>query len=358
MNRQQRDMLAELSEAHAAPGSEAPVREIIRKHLKSFTNVTADRLGSIICEKSGAAKSPRIMLPGHMDEIGFMVKAVDKNGFLTFATLGGWWSQVMLAQKVRVDTSKGPVVGVTCSVPPHALSEEERKKPVDVKHMRIDVGASSQKEATTKFGIHPGDTITPVFGFEVMKNPKLLLGKAWDDRVGVALFIDVLKKLKNAKHPNAVFGVGTVQEEVGCRGARTSAHVIDPDVCIALDVGIADDVPGAKGDEKMGKLGAGPQITVLDGGMIPNRKLRDLAVDVAKKHKIPVQFQMLTRGGTDGGPVHLSRIGVPTLYLGIPTRYIHSHAGILHADDYDNAVNLLAALVKRLDKKTVKGLVP
>lgn len=358
MNRQQLAMLTELSETHGAPGHESAVAAIVRRHLKDFTKITSDRLGSIICKKTGDAEGPRVMLPGHMDEIAFMVKSIDKNGFLAFAPLGGWWSQVMLAQKVRVETAKGPLVGVTCSVPPHVLTPEERKKPVDIKQMRIDVGAASRKEATGKFGVQPGDVVTPVFEVEVLANRKMLLGKAWDDRVGVALFIDVLKRLKNAKHPNVVYGVGTVQEEVGLRGARTSAHAIDPDVCIALDVGIADDVPGTKNEEKMGKLGAGPQVTVLDHGMIPNRRLRDLVVAVAKKHKIPVQFQLLTGGATDGGAIHIHGVGVPTLYLGIPTRYIHSHAGIFHADDYTGAVKLLVALIKRLDRKTVADLTP
>ncbi|HUW58355.1 MAG TPA: M42 family metallopeptidase [Planctomycetota bacterium] len=358
MNARQLALLKELSETHGAPGNEHAVREVIGKHLEGFTKITADRLGSIICEKTGDASGPRVMLPGHMDEIGFMVSAVTKHGFVKFAPLGGWWSQVMLAQKVRIETSKGPVVGITCSVPPHALSEEERKKPVDVKDMHVDVGAASQKEAAGKFGIRPGDTITPVFDFEVMKGRKMLLGKAWDDRVGCALFIDVLTRLKRIRHPNTVFGVGTVQEEVGLRGARTSAHVVNPDVCIVLEVGIADDVPGSKAEEKMGKLGAGPQITVLDHAMIPNRRLRDLAVETARRKKIPVQFQVLTRGATDGGVVHIHQAGVPTLYLGVPTRYIHSHAGIFHADDYDGAVKLLVELVRKLDAKTVKALTP
>ena len=358
MNARQLALLKELSETHGAPGNEGAVRRVIEKQLKGFTSITTDRLGSIICEKVGNASGPRVMLPGHMDEIGFMVSAVTKQGFVKFAPLGGWWSQVMLAQKVRIETSKGPVVGITCSVPPHALSEEERKKPMDIRHMRIDVGAASAGEAANRFGIRPGDTITPVFDFEVMKNRKMLLGKAWDDRVGCALFIDVLKKLRNVKHPNRVFGVGTVQEEVGLRGARTSAHVVNPDVCIVLEVGIADDVPGSKNEEKMGKLGAGPQITVLDRAMIPNRRLRDLAVDTAKKKKIPVQFQLLTRGATDGGAVHIHQAGVPTLYLGVPTRYIHSHAGIFHADDYTGAVKLLVELIRKLDAKTVEALTP
>jgi endoglucanase len=172
------------------------------------------------------------------------------------------------------------------------------------------------------------------------------------------MFIDVLKRLKGVKHPNTVFGVGTVQEEVGLRGAKTSAHLVNPDVCIVLEVGIADDVPGIKSEEKMGKLGAGPQLTIADRTMIPNRGLMRLMADVAKRRKIPLQYQAMMRGGTDGGPIHMDRAGVPTVYLGVPTRYIHSHAGIVHTDDYDRAVELLIEVIKRLDTATVKTLTP
>ena len=319
MDRGQRALLKELSEIPGAPGSEGAVREAIERHVRGLAEISTDRLGSIICAKKGTADSPRVMLPGHMDEIGFMVSAITKDGFLKFAPMGGWWTQVMLAQKVRVETVKGPVVGVTCSVPPHVLPKEEREKPVAIEKMAIDVGASSAKEATETFGIRPGDPVTPVFAMEVMANRKMLLGKAWDDRVGVALFIDAIRRLQGVKHPNTLYGVGTVQEEVGLRGARTSAHVVNPDVCIVLEVGIADDVPGVKAEEKMGRLGGGTQITVADHGMIPNRKLRDLAVETAKKHKIPVQFQLLMGGATDGGAVHVHLTGVPTLYLGVPS---------------------------------------
>ena len=358
MNRDQLARLKELSEIPGAPGSEGAVREAVERHVKGLATISTDRLGSVICAKRGSADSPRVMLPGHMDEIGFMVKAVTKEGFIKFAPMGGWWSQVMLAQKVRVETSKGPVIGVTTSIPPHVLPIEQREKPAQIENMAIDVGASSAQEAAEDFGIRPGDPVTPVFAMEVMSNRKMLLGKAWDDRVGVALFIDALRRLKDLKHPNTVFGVGTVQEEVGGRGAKTSAAVVNPDVCIVLEVGIADDVPGMKDVEKMGKLGAGPQITVADRSMIPNRKLRDLAVEVARQKKIPVQFQLLTAGGTDGGPVHVHEVGVPALYLGVPCRYIHSHSGIIHTDDYDNTLELLVALLMRLDAKTVKSLAP
>lgn len=358
MNQEEQALLKELSEVPGAPGSEGAVRDVIARRLRPFTDIRTDRLGSIVCVKEGTKDGPRVMLPAHMDEIAFMVSAITKKGFIRFAPLGGWWSQVMLAQKVRIETSRGPVVGITCSVPPHVLPKEEREKPAQIENMRVDVGAFSDREASGRFGIRPGDPITPVFDFEVMRNGKLLLAKAWDDRVGCALLIHVLERLRKQTHPNTVFGVGTVQEEVGVRGAKTSAHVVNPDVCIVLEVGIADDVPGLKDEEKMGKLGGGPQITVADHGMIPNRKLRDLAIEVARRKKIPVQFQLLMGGATDGMAVHIHQAGVPTLYLGVPCRYIHSHAGIIHADDYDRTLELLLALLRRLDAKTVRDLAP
>ena len=352
-------LLKELTEAPGPPGYEHEIREIVEREVKGLATVSHDRLGSIICRKKGSADGPRIMLPGHMDEIGFLVNGITDDGYLRFSPVGGWWDQVLLAQRVVVKTRKGDLLGIIGSKPPHVLAADERKKVVERKDMFIDVGAADKKEATKKLAIRPGDPIIPICPFTPLANKKLLLGKAFDDRVGVALFIDVLRKLQRVKHPNTVYGVGTVMEEVGTRGAETAADAVQPDVCLVLDVGIASDVPGFKPEDKdKGTLGDGPQICFLDSGMIPNLKLRDFLVDLAEKEKIPYQISMLEGGATDGRPIHLHGIGVPTVYIGIATRYIHSHAGILHADDYDNAVKLLVAAIRKLDAKTVKSLCP
>ena len=352
-------LLKELTEAPGLPGYEEAIRAIVARRVQGLATVSHDRLGSILCEKKGSAARPRIMLPGHMDEIGFVVNAVTDDGYLKFSPLGGWWDQVLLAQRVVVHTRKGTHIGIVGSKPPHVLDADERGKIVKRKDMFIDIGAADKKEATKKLGVRPGDPVVPICPFEPMANRKLLLGKAFDDRVGVAIFIDVLRRLKKVKHPNTVVGVGTVQEEVGTRGAETAADAADPDLCLVLDVGIASDVPGFKAEDKeKGTLGDGPQICFLDSGMIPNLKLRDFLVDVAEAEKIPYQISILEGGATDGRPIHLHGTGVPTVYIGIATRYIHSHAGILHADDYDNAVKLLIAAIKRLDAKTVAALTP
>lgn len=353
MRKQQLEMLKELTDAAGLPGFEHEVRSVVRRYVEGYAEVTHDRLGSIICRKVGSAERPRIMLPGHIDEIGFMVTHITDEGFLKFAPLGGWWDQVLLAQPVVVKGRKGDVPGVIGSIPPHILEPEARKKVLTKDKMFIDIGAADRAEVEKRFGLRVGDPVVPRFPFTRMKNPKLLMAKAWDDRVGCGLFIDALRGLKGRRHPNTVFGVGTVQEEVGVRGARTSAHAVDPDLCIVLEVSIAGDVPGGKPEQAPNKLGKGVSISVLDAGMIPNVRLRDFVIDTAEREGIPYQLCAMTGGATDGREVQLHAAGVPSVFLGVPTRYIHSHAGILHSDDYDAALRLLLTLLARLDKKTV-----
>ncbi len=344
-----------LTEAKGISGYEDGIGKLISKEMKGLATISGDRLGSVICKKVGAKAGPKIMLPGHMDEVGFMVKAVTREGYIKFIPVGGWWPQVILAQRVTVKTSKSEYVGVVGSKPPHKLTEEERKKPAEIKNMFIDIGVKNKDEAEKKFGVRPGDPIFPLCPFGEMANRDYLLAKAHDDRVGCALFMDVIAELQGRKHPNIVYGVGTVQEEVGLRGAKTSAAAVDPDVCICLDVGIASDGPGSK-DDDINELGKGPQISVYDGSMIPNLRLRDLFIKTAERRKIPHQFQVMERGGTDAGRVHIHSAGVPSIYLGIPTRYIHSSVGIIHKSDYDNAVKLLLEVIAQLDSKTVARL--
>ncbi|MEW6308578.1 MAG: M42 family metallopeptidase [Bacillota bacterium] len=349
-------MFRDLTDAPGVPGAEGEVREVFRRYAAGLGTLSQDNLGSVIVQRRGASDRPRIMLAGHMDEIGFMVTLVTKEGFLRFQTLGGWWDQVLLAQRVIVKTRKGDVVGVIGSKPPHILDPEARKKMVEKKDMFIDIGAASDDEARQVFGVRPGDPIVPDSSFTVMRNEKLLMAKAWDDRVGLALIIDVLKELKGKGHPNTVYGVGTVQEEVGLRGAQTSAHMISPDVGFALEVGIAGDMPGVKEHEAQERLGKGPAILLYDASMVPNTHLRDLVTDTAEAAGIPYQFEAMPGGGTDAGRIHTNAGGAPSLVLCVPCRYIHSHTGIIHRDDYEHAVKLLVAVIQRLDTKTVSAL--
>lgn len=349
-------MLKELTESDGLPGFEEGIRGVFREYLKDVAELTTDGLGSVVAKKEGLPGGPRIMLAGHMDEIGFLVKSITKKGFIQFSPLGGWWGHVVLAQRMRIKGSSGDVYGVVGSKPPHILREKERKDVLEIKDMFMDVGAKDKEEAES-FGIQPGDPIVPDSPFTVLKNNRMLMAKAWDDRLGCALIIDLFHELLDADHPNVIYGVGTTQEEVGLRGAQTSAALVDPQVGIALEVGIAMDIPGVKEDDILSSLGAGPSILLKDGSLVPNRKLRDLFRDTAKEENIPFQLDVIERGGTDAGKIHLNRMGVPSVVLCVPTRYIHSHSGILSLDDYENALKLLKGVLLRLDEDTVKGLV-
>ncbi|MEE8389831.1 MAG: M42 family metallopeptidase [Anaerolineae bacterium] len=352
---QTQQLLQELTEAHGVPGYEAEIRALVRGYLEPLGAVEQDRIGSLICRQGEAG--PRVMLAGHMDEIGFMVHHVTKEGFLKFHPLGGWWDQVLLGQQVIVKTHKGDLMGIIGAKPPHLLPADERKKVVEKKDMYIDIGATS-KEEIHESGVRLGDPVVPSSAFHILANGKSYMSKAFDDRVGVALAIDALRHFSQASHPNVLYGVATVMEEVGTRGAKTSAEAVHPDVAIILEVDICGDVPGIEPEESDVKLGKGPSLLLMDARMIPNLRLRDLMIETAEELKIPLQFSTMVGGATDGSQVHLHRIGVPTVVLGVPSRHIHSHAAIIHRDDYDRALRLLVAVIEKLDGETVAGLAP
>lgn len=349
------NLLKALTEASGVPGYEREVREVIRRYFQEFGEISQDKIGSLICRKAGSAKDPKILVAGHMDEVGFMVKYITKEGFIRFTPLGGWWDQVLLGQRVVIKTNKGDIVGIIGAKPPHLLSREERMKVVEKKEMYIDIGSSTQEEVEAS-GVRVGDPIIPVSLFTILANKKTYLAKAFDDRVGVAMAIEAMKKLGTG-HPNTLFSVATVQEEVGARGAATSAEVINPDVAIILEVEICGDVPGIKPEESHVKLAGGPTLLAYDAEMIPNLKLRDLVIDTAKEKNIPLQVSAMEGGATDGGRIHLHKSGVPTVVLSIPTRHIHSHGGIIHRQDFDNTVELAAAIIRKLDSNTVADLI-
>jgi putative aminopeptidase FrvX len=347
-------LLKELTEAHGVPGYEAPIRAILRKHFEPLGELSEDKLGNLICEKKGSAKAPRVMLAGHMDEIGFMVKHITKEGFLKFLPLGGWFDQILLGQRVIIKTRLGDVVGVIGAKPPHMLSADERSKVVKKKAMYIDIGASS-RDQVEEIGVRVGDPVIPRADFVTLASGDTYMSKAFDDRIGTALVVSALDQLQEQDHPNTVVGVATVQEEVGLRGAKTSAWSADPDIAIVLEIDIAGDVPGIKDEESAVKLGAGPSLLIYDARMIPNIKLRDFVVDTAEDLEIPIQLSYVEGGATDGGVIHIHKMGVPTVVLSVAARHIHSDSSIIHRDDYDNALKLLVALLKRLDEGTVKA---
>jgi len=346
-------LLKELSEAHGVPGYEEEVASVIARLMAPHGRVSRDRVGSVICQQGDGG--PRVMLAAHMDEIGFMVHHVSQEGFLRFLSLGGWWDQVLLGQRVLVKSRQGAVPGVIGAKPPHLLGEEERKKLVELKEMYIDVGARSREEVEA-LGIRPGDPVVPESTFTVLAGGHTYMGKAFDDRVGVCMMVELLRRLQNEEHPNTVYCVATAMEEVGCRGAKTSCELVDPDVALVLEVDLCGDVPGIKPEESSVQLGGGPSLWLLDARMIPNLRLRDLVMDTAEELGIPLQFSAYTGAASDGSHIHMHGSGVPTVVLGVPTRHIHSHAGIICREDYDRAVELAAAVIGKLDEEAVRAL--
>ncbi|WP_367280908.1 M42 family metallopeptidase [uncultured Chloroflexus sp.] len=348
-------LLQDLTEAPGASGYEGPVRDVMRRYLEPISEIEIDHLGSIIARRTGLATSPRIALAAHLDEIGLMVTRITDDGFLKFQPLGGWWDHVLLGLRVEVHTRSGPIIGVIGAKPPHIHSNDERNRLVDKKAMFIDIGAASRDEAVA-WGVRPGDPVVPVGPFTPMRNPDLLLAKAWDNRVGCAIVIETLRRLVNEHHPNSVFGIGNAQEEVGLRGAATTTYITKPDIGFAIDTAIAGDMPGVGADDAMSRLGQGPAILLIDGSMIAHVGLRHLVIDVAAEEGIPLQFDLMPGGGTDGGRMHIFGNGVPTVVIGPPVRYIHSASAIVHRRDIEQTVQLLLALIRRLDDETVQRL--
>lgn len=351
-------LLQTLVDSFGPSGFEREATSIVTEIMRPIADeITIDKLGSVHFIKRGTAGKPNILLAGHVDEVGFIVSGITKEGFIKFNPLGGWWSQVLLGQKVVLRTREGAKhFGVIGAKPPHLLDPEERKKVVELKQMFIDVGASTEDDVE-KMGIKVGDPIVPDSSFQLIRNGEFAAAKAFDDRIGAFIAMEVVRTLKeeNIEHANTVIGAATVQEEVGLRGARTTAHVVEPDVGFALEVDIAGDIPGIKPEEAPSKLGKGPSLLTMDRSMIPNQPLIEFVMKTADKEKISYQLSQTAGGGTDAGVIHLNRAGCPSLVIGVPTRHIHSHVGILNLDDIEQTIWLLVAVIKGLDEKTVKG---
>lgn len=353
MNQETMKMFQTLTELPGAPGNEHAVRSFMRSELSKYADeVVQDGLGSIFGIKKGNVTGPTVMVAGHMDEVGFMVTSITDKGLIRFQTLGGWWSQVLLAQRVQVITNNGPVIGVIASIPPHLLEEAQRNKPMEIKNMLIDVGADD-KEDVKRMGIKPGQQIVPICPFTPMANEKKILAKAWDNRYGCGLAIELLKEVKDETLPNILYSGATVQEEVGLRGAQSAANMIEPDLFYALDASPANDMSGDK--HAFGQLGKGALLRIFDRTMVTHRGMREFVLDMAETYNIPYQY-FVSQGGTDAGRVHVSNKGVPSAVIGICSRYIHTHASMIHVDDYAAAKELLVRLVKASDKTTVETI--
>ena len=332
------DVLIRLVNAFGVSGKEMEVRNLIEKEIKKHvTNLSTDKMGNLIAHKKGSLKKPtKIMIAAHMDEIGLMVKNMEKDGKLRIAEVGSINPVVLLNEKVIVKTRKADVKGVVTTE--NLSSSIDLAGKVNIQDMFIDTGLS--KKELEQLGVHIGSFVSLSPNADIIGNGKIISGKALDDRIGCYILIEIIKRLKNIK--NEMFFVFTVQEEVGLYGAKTSSYLIDPDMAIAVDVTDCDDTlqHGSK------TLGGGPTLTIKDAEMISNPCIDDRILAIAKKKKIPIQPDVSDSGTTDAINISISKGGVPSAVLGVPVRGLHSSSGLASLNDIDNAIKLLMELLK------------
>jgi len=340
-------LLATLSNAFGPPGNEEEVREILKKELGEYADeVRADKLGNIFFFHHGRKRYPNVMLAGHMDEVAFIVTFIEKDGFLRFQTLGGITSNIMPGQMILLRAGKSYLKGIIGTKPPHIMAEEEQKKIIPIEDLFIDIGAESLEEAKHR-GVDIGTT--GVFDAKFAElGGGYVRGKAFDDRTGCTVLIEVFRAMKAS--PYNLVAVGTVQEEVGLRGARTAAWQIDPDYGLALEGTFAADVPGSRPDRISAKLKDGPVVTIMDRTTITHPTILNTLIKLGKEKSIPFQFKKVPMGGTDAGAIHLTKAGVPSGTVAVPCRYIHGPASITHIDDLRNTVALVTEFVKAISE--------
>ncbi len=346
------EILQKFSECFGPPGGEGPVAHLLEEYLQSFCQLSRDGLGSVLAEKAGQQPRPRLLLAAHLDEIGFMVQGVTPQGYLRLQALGGWEPTWLPGQRLIIQSSAGPREGVVAATPVHF--KKENKKELKLEDLLVDIGAANPAEVQA-MGVGLGDLAVPRSGFAVL-NDTILVNKAWDDRVGVAAMVTVLQRFQDQEHPNTLIGAGTVQEEVGCRGATTAVEAAKPDLAIVLEGPPADDLPGLSPDPPQGALGKGVQIRLFDPTIIVPQKLWRWVVDLAEQRQIPYQLAVRRSGATDARAIHLAHGGIPTIILGVPVRYAHSAAGMIHRDDFTAMVELTAAIVAELDDARLAAL--
>jgi tetrahedral aminopeptidase len=340
--------LEKLSVACGVAGREDEVRNLLIKMLEPYADeVKVDKMENVIAVKKGKKDKPRVMLAAHMDEVGLMVKTITKEGFLQFTKMGGIDDRILLAQEVRVLCEKGVLPGLIGSKPPHIQKEEERKKIVPFDEMFIDIGAENREDAKA-MGVKIGDPVA-FSGNYIKLNKDIVLGKAFDDRTGCAVMVETLKHLEDADC--TVYAVGTVQEEVGLRGAATAAFGVDPDVGIALDVTIAGDVPGVREFDTSVKMGKGPALSVSDSGLITHPKVLRWLIESASQNDIDYQLETGLLGTTDAARMALTRQGVPSGTISIPARYIHSPVGLVSLKDLESCSKLAALAVEKIQNR-------
>ena len=348
-------LLQRLADAPGPSGFEEPVRAIMASELKPFvtTPIHYDGMGSLIAQQG--ATGPRIMIDAHMDELGGLVRRVTPAGFLTMQMLGGWLDQALVDQRWIIIGSKGPIHAVTGIRDIHVVPAEDRSKIFPRDQLYLDVGAKNPQEVAA-LGITPGDPIVPDAPFVDLNGTGNYLGKAWDDRIGLAVLCEAMRRTATLPHANQLFYVATTQEEVGLRGARTATQAVKPDIGIAIEGGIAGDTFGGHPEETQAKQGGGPGLFLYDSSTIANRKMVAFVRQTATAKSLPLQTDVVQGYGDDSAEMQTAAGGAPTVNLVVPIRYTHAHNGIVNRKDFDQTVDLVVAMLLQLDARTVEEL--
>lgn len=342
------NLIRDLSNAYGVPGFEDEVLDVIEKYKGDLSFKRDSMMNCYLNLDKKDPNKPTIMLDAHLDEVGFMVQSINHKGLINFIPLGGWVAHDVPAHLVAIKNSEGKYIkGIITSKPPHFLTEAERNKKIELSDLQIDVGATTREEVIRDFKIEIGAPIIPLVDFEYNEINQIMMGKAFDDRLGCAAVIEVLKGLQNFELPINVVGTLTAQEEVGTRGAEIAARVVEPDIAIIFEGSPADDTFMDQYSIQCG-LHRGPQIRHRDNSYISHRGFISFAKEIAKKYDIPCQFAVRTSGGTNAGKIHLANKGIPCLVLGIPTRYAHTHYCYASYRDYKNTVKLATELIKNI----------
>ena len=342
------DLLRTLCESFGPSGFEDDIRSIIREKLTGLVDrIEEDALGNLTAWRDG--KGDRVvMLDAHTDEVGILVSHVDDRGFVRFVPLGGWDARLFPGARVTLRGKDGFVSAAVGFPAPHITKPEERSKAIAAEDLFLDLGCHSKADAFD-LGIGPGTPGVLDGPFKLL-NEYLVLGKAFDDRAGCAVLVELVRGERFGFDLHAVF---TVQEEVGLRGAQVAAYAIEPHCAFVLEGTIADDTPKDKDVSPTTELGKGPAITVMDRSFIADRRLVRLLTETAQELGIPYQFKQPGIGGTDAGAIHRAREGVPSVTVAVPCRYIHSPVTMLNLDDFNNTVRLMRESLSRLTRETL-----
>lgn len=349
-------MIAELSEAKGVSGFEDEVVTKLSALGEAYGNINRDSLLNLYLERTdNKGNRPVVLLDAHSDEVGFMVQAIRPNGTLQIIPLGSWAAHNIPAHRVWVRNAEGRYIpGITSSKPPHFMTEAEKNSAIDMKHITIDVGATSKEEALQSFKVRIGEPVVPDVSFEYIDEHDLMIGKALDDRLGCACILSTLSELSKEELKVDLAAAFASQEEVGARGSIVTSRRVKPDLAIVFEGAPADDT-FIDGFEVQTRMKQGPMLRHIDQKMITNPRFQRYALDMAATKSIPVQEAVRGAGSTNSASIHLSNEGVPTIVIGIPVRYAHTHYGYASYEDYQNGVRLACELLRSLDETIIQS---